>query len=81
MSDAVLIALIVAIPPTIIAIANLLQARKNARVTRNYHRAVDGKMTKLLKATAGAARAEGKLEALSPAPPPPPPAPAPQPPS
>lgn len=52
MSDAVVVALIVSVPPTIVALLSWRQSRAN-------HYLINSRMTELLQAATGQARAEG----------------------
>ncbi len=58
MSDAVMVALIAAIPSTIGALVGL----RNKRDIRQLHLDVNGRLTELLEQTARASHAEGKAD-------------------
>lgn len=59
MSDDVKIALIVAIPPTLLALASFMVAVANLLATQSTHKAVNSRLTALLELTARASHAEG----------------------
>lgn len=57
--SAILIALIVAIPPTLAGVAAVIVALRAKAKTEEIHLLVNSKMTELLELTAKASRAEG----------------------
>jgi hypothetical protein len=61
MSDAVLVAIVAAVPSTLTAILTVVNKRKIDAL----HIAVDGRLTQLLEQTAKASRAAGKAEGLN----------------
>jgi len=62
MTDAVQIALIVAIPPTIVAVGGLVVSLLNRKQGQKIEFKVDGKMDELLSLTRSGAHAEGIAE-------------------
>ncbi len=62
MSDLVLVALISALPPTIVAAGAIVIGIMNKRGIEDLHVAVNSRLTELLELTAKSARAEGKAD-------------------
>jgi hypothetical protein len=62
MSDAVIIALIVAIPTTVTALASLIVSLRNGRKIEQVHVATNSKMDKLLEVTGASEKAKGFIE-------------------
>jgi hypothetical protein len=69
MSDPVWIALIVAIPPTVVGIGQIwlgLSAKREIKAdVKNLHKEVNGRMTDLIQATEKAATATGRAEGVA----------------
>ena len=63
-SDAVVLALIASVPPTITAIASLLSSMKNANAIKSLHMDVNGRIGQLLEMNKKESRAAGKLEQI-----------------
>ncbi len=61
-NDAVIIAMIATIPPTITAIASLLASLRNYDRIGKLDRSINGRMGELLSTTKEAAHAAGKIE-------------------
>ena len=55
----IIVAIIVAIPPTLVAILALIQGMKNGRATEEIHLSVNSRMDELLAVTKGESHAEG----------------------
>jgi hypothetical protein len=64
MSEAVIIALIVAIPTTLTALASLIVSLRNGRKIEQVHLATNSKMDKLLSVTGASEKAKGMKEGL-----------------
>jgi hypothetical protein len=64
MSDAVIIALIVAIPTTLTALAGLIVSMRNGRKIEQVHVATNSKMDLLLEVTGASEKAKGMKEGL-----------------
>jgi len=64
MSDAVIIAMIVAIPPTLVALAGLIQSILNGRKAEQIHVLVDGNMSDVKRDLAIAMAEIQNLKAL-----------------
>jgi hypothetical protein len=62
MSDAVIIALIVAIPTTVTALAGLVVSLRNGRKIEQVHVATNSKMDQLLEVTGASEKAKGVIE-------------------
>lgn len=62
MSDPIVVAMIVAIPPTLGALLAYFQSRKNTKALDEVHITLNSRLTQLLEQTGKAARAEGKAE-------------------
>jgi hypothetical protein len=65
MSDAVIIALIVAIPPTLTALVSLIVSLRNGRAIHQVHVATNSKMDQLLSVTGASEKAKGVKEGLA----------------
>lgn len=61
-SNAVMLAMIASIPPTITAIASLLASLRNHNSITKLHREINGRMGQLLESTKEAAHSAGKIE-------------------
>jgi hypothetical protein len=61
-SDIVIVAIIVAIPPTLTALAGVFVSMRNSRKLEEVQKSTDGKMEKLLALTGSANKAEGVLQ-------------------
>jgi len=59
-STAIIVAAIVAIPPTLTALAALRASKKNAVAIEQVHVSINSRMDELLAAATGEARAEGR---------------------
>lgn len=64
MSDAVAIAMLATIGPTIIGLATLVTSIRNGSKTDNYHKEVNSRMTQLLTTNSSESRAIGKAEGI-----------------
>jgi uncharacterized membrane protein len=62
MSDAVIIALIVAVPTTLTALASLIVSMRNGRKIEQVHIATNSKMDQLLSVTGASEKAKGVIE-------------------
>jgi hypothetical protein len=62
MSDAVIIALIVAVPTTLTALASLIVSLRNGRKLEQVHVATNSKMDLLLAVTGASEKAKGVIE-------------------
>lgn len=62
MNDTIITAIIVSIPPTIVALTTLFVALSSRRRVDALHIAVDGRLTQLLEQTSKASKAAGKVE-------------------
>lgn len=66
MSDAAWISLFAAVPPSLLALASLLQVLKARRDQNDLKREVNSRMTDLVNEVRGRAAAEAKLEIIAP---------------
>jgi hypothetical protein len=64
MSDPVLIAIIAAIPPTVVAGGAVILGMANRRGIKDLHIDVNSRMTQLLEQKGIAAKAEGRREGI-----------------
>lgn len=64
MSDAVVIAMLVAIPPTVAACASLVVAVRSNKRLDKLHIQINSRMDQLLKAVAAQERGEGRAEGI-----------------
>jgi hypothetical protein len=62
--DAMIVALITALPPTIAALFSAWLSSRNARTIAAIHVDINSRMTEFLAAKAQASHAEGKLEGI-----------------
>lgn len=62
MSDAVLVGIVAATPPTLLALAALVTAFRNGRAVKEVHLAVNSRLDDLVKLTRKDAHAEGVKE-------------------
>jgi hypothetical protein len=62
MTDAVEVAIIAAIPPTIVALWAVVLGWLNRKKLRDVGQSVDGRLTELLELTRTSSKAEGVLE-------------------
>lgn len=60
MSDTITVAVIAAMPPTLIGFFSFLLNRKNSKAIEQVHISINSRMDSLLKATKGEAVAEGR---------------------
>jgi hypothetical protein len=58
-SDAIVIAAIAALPPTLVALAALIQARRTRAAVNEIHLTLNSRLSQLIEATSAAAHAEG----------------------
>jgi hypothetical protein len=63
MTEAITIALIVATPPTIIGVAQLISSLKNGTNIKGVHKSMNSRMDELLRLKGIASHAEGRQEA------------------
>jgi len=56
----VIIALIVAFPPTLVALLSLRRSKQNSSAIQEVHLSINSRMDELLKAAKGEATAEGR---------------------
>ncbi len=63
MTEAVKVAIIVAIPPTLAAPVGMFASLRNGKKVAELHVLVNSRLTQLLNLTASSSRAEGKLAA------------------
>jgi hypothetical protein len=64
MTDVIAVAIVTAVPPTILAIATLVAIIRNNYKMSTLHELVDGKFSEMLAAMTTAAKIEGKVDAL-----------------
>ncbi len=62
MSDTVLTAIIVAIPPTLVALVAAIKSFRNGAAVEKVHIAINSRMDEMLKLTRTSSHAEGVLE-------------------
>lgn len=65
MKQAIIIAVIAATPPTLVALLSFFKSRNNATAIQEVHLSVNSRMDELLAASKGEARAEGHAAGLS----------------
>jgi hypothetical protein len=59
-NENIIIAIVSATPPTLVALLAWLTGKENARAIKDIHISINSRMTELLAATKGQATAEGK---------------------
>ncbi len=60
--NALLLAMIACVPPTITAVASLLASLRNHNSIKQLHKEINGRMGQLLETTKEAAHSAGKIE-------------------
>ena len=60
--ESIIIAIIAAIPPTLVALLTLRNSKKNAQAIQEVHLSINSRMDQLLEASKAASNAEGREE-------------------
>lgn len=60
MSNEIIVALIISVPPSLVALIGLYYGRKNNKDIREVHLSINSRMDDLLKAAKGESKAEGR---------------------
>jgi len=58
----ILVSIIAAIPPTLVAFLSLKESKKNASAIQEVHLSINSRMDELLKSAKGESKAEGREE-------------------